>query len=104
MLAIGANKRSPALPDTPTVAEAGYPGYEVAVWWGIVAPAGVPKAIVNRLNQEITAILQDPATSKHLAAEAAETLPGTPAQFREYISDELRKWTDVGKAARITMQ
>ena len=103
-LAVGAAKRSPALPEVPTVTEAGYPGYEVAVWWGVVAPAGVPRAIVDRLNREINAILRDPATRERLAAEAAETLPGTPTEFRNFISDELRKWTEVGKAAGITMQ
>ena len=103
-LAVGAAKRSPALPEVPTVAEAGYPGYEVAVWWGVVAPAGVPQAIVDRLNREINAILRDPATRERLAAEAAETLPGTPTEFRNFMHDELRKWTEVGKAAGITMQ
>jgi tripartite-type tricarboxylate transporter receptor subunit TctC len=104
VLAVGAAKRSPVLPEVPTVAEAGYPGYEVAVWWGIVAPAGVPQAIVARLYREINAILRDPATRERLAAEAAETLPVTPVEFRKFIHDELTKWTAVGKAAGITMQ
>ena len=60
MLAIGAAKRSPIVPDVPTVIESGFPGYEVAVWWGIVAPAGTPRAEQERLRREITAVTQDP--------------------------------------------
>jgi tripartite-type tricarboxylate transporter receptor subunit TctC len=102
MLAVGARQRLHVLPDIPTVSEAGYPGYEVAVWWGIASPAGVPGTVIERLNREIGAVLRDPAVQKYFSNEAAETLPGTPAQFRQFIGAELAKWSDVSKTAGIT--
>ncbi len=104
VLAVGAAKRSPALPDTPTVAEAGFPGYEVYVWWGIVAPAGVPVAILQKLHRETTAILEEPETHKRLAADAAETLIVSPDEFRKVIHDDVKKWTEVAKVAGIHVQ
>jgi len=101
VLAVGAAKRTPALPDTPTVAEAGYPGYEVYVWWGLVAPAGVPRAIVDKLHGEVTAILTEPETHDRLANDAAETLIVTPAEFGKFIHDDVKKWTEVAKQAGI---
>lgn len=102
-LAVGAAKRSPAVPDVPTVAEAGYPGYEVPVWWGIVAPAGVPRPALAKLGRELTAVLQDPDTKKRLAAEAAEPEILTPAEFRKKIRVERRKWAELAKQAGIQM-
>src|SRR5512134_140453 len=65
-LAVGAAKRNPAVPDVPTVAELGYPGYEVAVWWGVATPAGVPRAALDKLGHALTAVLQEPDTKKRL--------------------------------------
>jgi len=104
VLAVGAAKRSPALPDVPTVAEAGFPGYEVYVWWGVVAPAGVPEPIIEKLHDEINAILTDPEIRSRLAADAAETLIMTPGEFRKMIHDEVNKWTQVAKEADIRVQ
>jgi tripartite-type tricarboxylate transporter receptor subunit TctC len=104
VLAVGAAKRTPALPDTPTVAEAGFPGYEVSVWWGISAPAGVPGAVLAKLHREITAILQEPETHDRLATDAAETMIVTPAEFRKMIHDDVKKWTEVAKRAGIHVQ
>lgn len=104
LLAVGAAKRSPALPGIPTVTEAGFPGYEVYVWWGVVAPAGVPGAIREKLRREITAILEQPETRNRLAAEAAETLIVTPDEFRKMIRDDVKKWTEVAKRAGIHVQ
>ena len=95
VLAIGADKRSPALPDIPTVGEAGYPGYEMYVCWGIVAPAGTPGAVLGRLRREITAVLQDPETTKRLQADSPKPMNLTPAEFRTMIDDDVKKWTDV---------
>lgn len=104
MLAIGADKRSPVLPEIPTVGEAGYPGYEVSVWWGIVAPAGTPDAVLEKLRREITAVLLDPATRKRLLDDAAEPMNLTPTEFRKMIHDDVKKWTDVSKQAGIRLE
>ncbi len=101
MLAVGAAKRNPAVPDIPTVAEAGFPGYEVYVWWGIAAPAGVPRAVLEKIRREITAILQEPETQKRLAGEAAEPRIITPVEFRKMVRDEKKKWADVARQAGI---
>ena len=101
MLAVGAATRSPVVPEVPTVAEAGYPGYEVAVWWGVAAPAGTPAAALERLRRELTAAVRDPETQKWLAGEAAETQTLTPAELRKLIHSERKKWADVAKQAGI---
>jgi len=104
MLAVGAAKRSSVVPDVPTVAESGYPGYEVAVWWGISAPAGTPRPIMEKLRREFNTILGEPATRTLLAGEAAETLSLTPAEFRQFVQKEKQRWTDVAKQAGIRVQ
>jgi tripartite-type tricarboxylate transporter receptor subunit TctC len=104
MLAVGASKRSPVIPDVPTVAEAGYPGYEVAVWWGISAPTGVPRPVYDKLRGELNAVLKEPETQKMLAGEAAEAKSLAPAEFRKLIHDDLKKWAGVAKDAGIRVQ
>ena len=104
MLAVGAAQRLALLPDIPTVAEAGFPGYEVAVWWGVLAPARTPRAVLDKLHREITAVLRQPETQKLLATEAAEIRIVSPAEFRKYIHEEVRKWTGVAKEAGIRVQ
>jgi tripartite-type tricarboxylate transporter receptor subunit TctC len=101
VIALGADKRSPVVPDVPTFAEAGLPGYEVLGWWGISTPAGVPKEIRGRLTKVFAEILQDPGTRKRLAAEAAEPREMEPEAFRQYIRDEVKKWSEVAKRAGI---
>jgi len=104
MLAVGAAKRIPAVPDIPTVAEAGFPGYEVAVWWGVDAPAGVPRPVLEKLRRELSAILRDPETEKLLARDAAQVIVMPPTDFRKMIHDEVRKWTGVAQTAGIHVQ
>ncbi len=104
VLAVGAAKRSPALPDTPTVGEAGFPGYEVYVWWGVVAPAGLPRAVLQKLHREIKTILEEAETRSRLATEAAETLIVTPDEFGKIIRDDVKKWTEVARQAGIHVQ
>lgn len=94
-LAVTSAKRSSALPDLPTLAEAGVPGYEATTWNGIVAPAGVPKAIVAKLNAEINKALESATVRERFAAIGAEPASGTPEQFRELIRNENAKWADV---------
>ena len=104
VLAIGANKRSAAAPDIPTVAEAGFPGYEVYVWWGVSAPAGVPRPVMEKLRREITTVLEEPETKKRLLADSAEPMNLSQAEFRKLIRDDRKKWTDVAKQAGISVQ
>jgi tripartite-type tricarboxylate transporter receptor subunit TctC len=96
-LGLGADKRHPLLPEVPTVAEAGVPGYEVANWIGIVAPAGTPPALVDRLNKEISAIQDLPDVQKQFATEGAEVVRMTPADFGTFTATEMAKWERVVK-------
>lgn len=104
VLAVGATKRSAALPDVPTVAEAGYPGYEVYVWWGIVVPAGTPAATLEKLRREVNAVVQEPDTTQKLVADSAEPMNLSPAEFRKMIHEEVKKWSAVAKQAAIHVQ
>jgi tripartite-type tricarboxylate transporter receptor subunit TctC len=100
-LGVGGARRNPALPDAPTIAEAGVPGYEASNWWGIVAPAGVAPGIVKRLNTEVSAILAAPDVQKWFATEGAEAVSKTPDEFRKWIASEMAKWGKVVKQAGI---
>lgn len=94
-LGVTGKVRSPAVPDIPTIAEAGVPGYEATTWNGIVAPAGLPKAILTTLNREINKTLASPALKERFAAIGAEPSARTPEQFAELIRTEYAKWGDV---------
>jgi tripartite-type tricarboxylate transporter receptor subunit TctC len=100
-LGTGGAKRSPALPDVPTIIEAGVPGYEASNWWGIVAPAAISPAIVKRINTEVAAILATPETQKWFLGEGAEAVSRTPDEFRKWILSEMAKWGKVVKQAGI---
>ena len=104
VIAVGASKRTSALPDVPTVIESGYPGYEVYVWWGIVAPGGVPRPIMERLRRELNAIIEDADTRRHLANEAAEPMTLSPADFRKMMADDVKKWSEVARQANIRVK
>jgi len=91
-------KRTPATPDIPTIAET-YPGFESSSWFGVLAPAGTPKAVVARLNTDIHKSLQDPAVAKRLAGVGFEIVYGTPEEFTAYIKSEIKKWAKVVKAS-----
>ena len=99
MLAVTSAKRSSLLPDVPTIAEQGLTGFEAVLRYGLVAPAGTPKAIVDRLNKELNAALQDEEVRKRLAVEGAEPIPGTPQQYGEDIDREETQWAKVIKAS-----
>lgn len=100
-LGTGGATRSPALPEVPTIAEAGVPGYEANNWWGIVAPAATPPAIVKRLNTDVAAILATPETQKWFVSEGGEAVSRTPDEFRKWILSEMAKWGKVVKQAGI---
>jgi tripartite-type tricarboxylate transporter receptor subunit TctC len=96
-LAVSGPKRSEALPDIPTLAEAGVPGYEATTWTGIVAPVGMPKAIVAQLNKEITQMVASPGFREKVIAIGSDPMSGTSEQFGEFIRKEHAKWADVIK-------
>ena len=100
-LAVTSPRRSPSLPDTPTMRESGVPGYEASSWWGIVAPAGTPPDVVEALNNEINKALSTEQMIKFLTSEGAEAMPGTPRQFDELITAEIARWRKVAREADI---
>ncbi len=100
-LAVTSSKRLPLLPDVPTMAESGLPGFESFNWQGVVVPAGTPRAIVDRLNREFNAILALPEQRDAILATASEVGGGTPEEFQELIRSETAKWAEVVKAAKI---
>lgn len=103
-LAVSSAKRAQVAPGVPTVAEAGFPGYDVSGWYGILAPAKTPSDIVNRLNTEIVIILRSPAATERLAMDGSEAVGNTPEQFTAHLKSEIVKWGKVVKAAGITAE
>jgi len=103
-LAVSPARRSPALPDVPTVAEAGVAGYDSGAWFGLVAPANTPKDIVSKLSRETARILKLPDVSARLADLGAEPVGGTPEQFSAHIKTEIAKWAKVIKDANVELQ
>jgi tripartite-type tricarboxylate transporter receptor subunit TctC len=100
-LGVGSLKRNPVLPDVPAIADAGVPGYESVNWWGVVAPAGTPAAIVERLHKEITAVQNNDEVKKVLEREGAQTMPMSTAEFSAYIEKDMKKWERVVKEGNI---
>ena len=94
-LATTGEKRTPAAPELPTVAETGFPGYEVAVWYGILAPAGTPSATISRLHTELVKIVQLPEIAERWAVLGAEPAHNTPEQFAAFLKNDLTKWAKV---------
>jgi len=101
--ALGAARanRSPLLPDVPTVSEAGLPGFEVGSWYGFHAPAGTPKAVIDKLHAEMVKAMNTPEMRERFANVGAETIANTPAQYGAFVEAELKKWGAVIKAAGV---
>ena len=99
MLATPSGKRSQAIPDVPTIAESGLPGFDVEPWFGIVAPAGTPTVIVNRLNAEITKIMQQTDVKDMLSSVGASPSVSSPLEFAKFIDSEITRWGEVVKAS-----
>ena len=95
--------RAQALPDLPTVAESGYPGFEVRYWFGLVAPAATPKYIIDKLNAEVKIILGLSEIRERLAGAGLEPNPGTAEQFAALIKADADKWSKVIRAAKIRL-
>ena len=102
-LAVTSEKRLPQLPDVPTMAEAGFPSFEVSSWQGLLAPAGTPPAIVAKLQAQVVRILALPEVRQRLAAVAAEPVGSTPAQFRAHIAAEITRWAEVARRAGLAL-
>jgi len=100
-LGTSASKRSSVLPDVPTIAEAGVPGYESTIWLGIMAPAGTPKPIVDKLNAEINKAINRPEVKAAWDKQGAVPLAMSPAEFDAYLRKDIEKWAKVVKSANI---
>jgi tripartite-type tricarboxylate transporter receptor subunit TctC len=102
-IAVTGLKRHPLLPDVPTFEESGYKGFDGVQWYGIVGPAGLPAPIVKRLNDEINAALAQPELRERLAGEALEPMPMAPAEFGQYMRDDIARWSKVAKERGIEL-
>jgi tripartite-type tricarboxylate transporter receptor subunit TctC len=103
-VAVTGLKRSAALPDLPTVAESGLPGFETSSWQGLFAPAGTPTVIVNKLYREVAAVVRLPDIVAALAQDGSEPVASTPEMFSKWLPGELAKWVKVAKAANLTVE
>jgi tripartite-type tricarboxylate transporter receptor subunit TctC len=102
--AVTSAKRTATLPEVPTVAESGVPGYEYSTWYGLLAPAGVPKPIVDKLSQATMSVLKMPDVRERYLSQGMDPVPNTPAEFSKLIRSEMAKWGKVVKAAKIPLQ
>jgi len=96
-LAVTSKERAAALPDVPTIAESGLPGFDASSWFGLLAPAGTPQPVVARLNTEIAKWLATPEAKEKLLAQGANAAGGTPEDFARFITAETAKWQKVVK-------
>jgi tripartite-type tricarboxylate transporter receptor subunit TctC len=101
-LAVTTEARLPYLPDLPTIAEQGFPGYEISSWQGAFAPAGTPKEIVAKINRELVRMLDEPEIRARISREGADPVGSTPEAFAQRVKDEIAKWSKVIKQAGIT--
>jgi tripartite-type tricarboxylate transporter receptor subunit TctC len=103
-LGVGGEKRNPVLPDVPTIQEAGVPGYVADNWWGIVAPAGTPQPIIDKLYKDLQETLKSPELTAAFAREGAEAVTMSTAEFSSYMENEIAKWGKVIKEGNIKAQ
>jgi tripartite-type tricarboxylate transporter receptor subunit TctC len=104
MLAIASSRRSKLMPETPTIAELGLPGYEGILWIGVMAPAGTPQAIIDKLVAASAKAARDPAVVERLTRDGVDLVGGTPAEFSALITRELGQWRELAKAGDIKLQ
>ncbi|HSQ03779.1 MAG TPA: tripartite tricarboxylate transporter substrate binding protein [Burkholderiales bacterium] len=103
-LGVSSMKRTPLVPDVPTIAESGAPGYEINTWWGILGPSGMPAAIVEKLNAEIGSILRQPESAQRLEREGAEPSPLPSAAFAKLMGSEIEKWRRIARESKIRVE
>ena len=105
LLAVGSPQRVSQLPDSPTVAESGVPGYQAGTWFGLAAPGGTPREIVTKINSEVTKILNDPGLRERiLIPQMFESMASTPEEFGQYIKSETRNWAKVIHEQKLTVE
>ena len=97
-------KRAKPLPDVPTIAESGVPGYEYGTWYGLVAPAGVPRAIISKLNKAAVAVLKTPEVQRLYESQGLDPIPSTSAHYAAHLRSETEKWTKVVRDAKISVE
>lgn len=102
-IAVTGNTRAPLLPQLPTVAEAGVPGYEVTVWYGMQVPAGTPKPLIERVNKDIVELLRQPDVIKLFRDQGVEVIASTPDEFGKLLQSDVAKWTELIREAKITV-
>ena len=102
VLAVTTEQRLPELPDVPTIAESGFPGYEISSWQGVFAPGGTPTEVVGKISGELVRMLHSPEVQARIRREGAEPVGSTPAQFTARVKSEIEKWAKVAKAAGLT--
>jgi len=98
-IAVTSRSRFRVAPDIPTIAEAGYPGFDATAWWGVAVPAGTAKSTIARLHSDITRTLQLPEVRERLSAEGADVASSSPGEFAEFLKAEVVKW---GKVVRMS--
>ena len=103
-LGVSSPKRLPLLPAVPTIAESGYPGFEVTAWYAVFGPAGMPKPTVSRLHSEILKALKEPDLRERFASLGATPVGSTPEELGAHVRAELARWTKVIKAGNITVE
>jgi tripartite-type tricarboxylate transporter receptor subunit TctC len=103
VLAMTDSKRSPAVPNIPTVAESGVPGYEVDQWYGIIGGTKIPKPVINKIRDAIATALKDPVIIKRLARDGSTPVGSTPAEFTKHIQSEVNKWRKLAKDAGLQL-
>src|SRR5262249_21240072 len=100
-LAVTTERRLPYLPEVPTIAESGFPGYEISSWQGVFAPAGTPRDVVDKINGELVRMINAPEVRARISLEGADPVGSTPDQFAARVQSEIAKWSKVIKAAGI---
>jgi len=101
---VTSKERSPVVPDVPTIAESGFPGFDAIAWHGILAPASTPLAIIKQLNAEIVSALQHPETKTLLTNQAMQTVGNTPDEFAAFIKQDIAIWKAVAAEADVSVK
>ena len=101
LIAVTSPNRLPSLPNIPTIAESGFPGYEVLGWYGLLAPAGTPRQVITKLYEAVKQVLNNPEVKEKMSADGADPVGSTPEQFEEFLSKERVRWAKIIKASGI---
>jgi tripartite-type tricarboxylate transporter receptor subunit TctC len=103
-LAVTSSTRSSLLPEVPTMAEAGVPGFDASLYYGLVAPAGTPRPVIERLNEALQAAIASDEVKKQLGLDGTEITPGTPEDYADFIDRDEKKWAELVKASGVEQE